>query len=245
MIRLTKNKKRRNPVLRSISGVKYEIIDLPKFDEYALIEKFSNIIDRKLPSIKNKIPLILFKDIEDWGYYDENDNVIEITSSEGNINNVILRYLFHELAHYVYRKYLSNYAIKEFDKYVNRNKKPIDLNRVSYLFEKLDIDKFRAKHPIEYIVIGNLKITKDFKYYKENIDKKDKYAPYSPDFLDWFIIRNKDKQHKEFIKPPSEYIINKEEIFCEIFANYMMYDLRLLHSDNYRILRYIIPELRN
>lgn len=243
MIKLTK--KKRNPVLRSINNIKYEIIDQPVYDEHNLIEKFSKILDKKLPSVKNKIPLILFEKLDKYGSYPYSENVIKLASNEDNSNNIMLRYLFHELGHFIYDKYLSNQALKEFDKYINRNRKPIDLDKVSYLFEKLTIDEFRINHPVEFVIVANLENTKEFKYYKNNINSKDKYAPYSPDFLDWFIIGKKGKQYKEFIKPPSNYIPTKEEIFCEIFANYMMYDLRLLHSDNYRILRYVLPELRN
>ncbi len=64
---------------------------------------------------------------------------------------------------------------------------------------------------------------------------------FRPPFLEWL----KNTKVKLFDKPVSAYMPDTEEIFCEMFANYMMYDLRLLHSDNYRILKQLIPELRN
>ena len=82
----------------------------------------------------------------------------------------------------------------------------------------------------------------EFYYYFKNI-KKIKTA-FNLEFLEWMRDYGGNKS-KVFDKPPSSYLINHEEIFCEMFANYMMYDLRLLHSDNYRILKTLIPELRN
>lgn len=245
---ITKKSKFRNPqkyiATRSVNGINYEILDLPDFDEISLLRKFSKIIDEKFPRIKNKIPLIVFKKIGDkGGYYHYDDNYIEINSDNDNLNNVSLRYLFHELGHFIYDKYLSETELKEFGKYINSNRKNIDLLDLSRKFEKYDLDKLRIEYPFEFVIISSLQDTKDFKYYIKYVDQKDKYAPFSSEFIDWFTIRN-NKKYRVFDKPPSDYIINKEEIFCEIFANYMMYNIRLLHSDNKRILRYVLPELR-
>lgn len=246
MINLTK--KRKNPLkyiaTRSINGINYEILNNPGYDEISLLKNFSNILKKKFPSIINKVPLIIFKRIDKAGYYYNEENYIEIDSDNYNINNITLRILFHELGHFIYNRYLSKDELKEFSKYIAKNKKYINLDKVSKLFEKYSLDELRIKYPFEFVLISSLEDTKEFKYYIENINQKDKDAPFSSEFFDWFILRNNHK-YRIFIKPASDYLINNEEIFCEIFANYMMYDIRLLHSDNYRILRYVLPELRN
>lgn len=246
MIRLVKNKKRKNPVLRSINGIKYEIIDNPKYDEYQLIKKFSEIIDQKFPKIKNKIPLILFEKIRsDYdGQFSEDDNEISINSFIDNINNHQLRVLFHELGHFIYRLYLSDSAKREFINYIRRNTKVVNIDELITLVRKYSEEKIKENYSIYWAIIMNLYHNREYAYYIENINQKDYKAPFSEDFLEWFYNR-KDKKFKSFIKPSSHYSPNTEEIFCEIFANYMMYDLRLLHSDNYRILRYILPELKS
>lgn len=247
MIRLTKTKKRKNPVLRSINGIKYEIIDNPKYDEYKLIEEFSRILNQKFPKIKNKIPLIIFKNIRsnfDGEFIIENNIEIFINSNIDNINNHQLRVLFHELGHFIYLLYLSDSAKREFKNYVRRNTKIVDFDNLTILVKKYSEEKIKKEYPIYWAIIMNLYHNREYKYYIENINRKDHKAPFSEDFLEWFYNR-KDKKFKSFIKPSSHYSPNTEEIFCEIFANYMMYDLRLLHSDNYRILRYILPELKS
>ena len=53
-------RKRKNP-LHNINGIRYEIIDLPKYDEERVIRQFSEILNKKFKVIINYVPLILFK----------------------------------------------------------------------------------------------------------------------------------------------------------------------------------------
>ncbi len=239
-------RKRKNPILRNIGGIKYEIIDPPIYDEEKIIRKFSEILNKKFNSILGYTPLINFNKLKSNldGQFNINDNLIIINSIVENTNNYLLRTLFHELGHFIYEKYLSDSAIKEFRNYIRRNTKFLDLEDLILLVEKKSEDIIRLKCPLKWAFIMSLYGNKEYTYYINEISQKDVDAPFSVDFLSWFYNRKQGKL-KIFNKPPSWYIPNSEEIFCEIFANYMMYDLRLLHSDNYRILKELLPELRN
>ncbi len=238
-------RKRINP-LHIINGIDYEIIDLPKYDEERVIRQFSEILDKKFKVIKNKIPLILFKKLKgrvgELNYNSINADVVNIimNSNYVNKNNIVLRMLFHELGHYLYEFYLSDNTIDAFQDYVKDNTKRVNISQLVTLVENYSNDELRLKYPLQYVLIGSFYFSDEYKYYLNNVKNSERNI-YSIHFLEWL----KNIKIKMFDKPASAYMPNNEEIFCEIFANYMMYDLRLLHSDNYRILKQLIPELRN
>jgi hypothetical protein len=238
-------RKRKNP-LHIINGIRYEIIDLPKYDEERVVRQFSEILNKKFKVIINYIPLILFKKLRgrigELSYEPINADVVNIVMNSNyvNKNNIVLRMLFHELGHYLYRIYLSDEAIDEFQDYIKDNTKRVNISQLIDLTETFSSEELKLKYPLQYVLIGSFQFGDKYKYYLKNVKNSEKNV-YSLHFLEWLS----GTKVKLFDKPASAYIPDNEEIFCEIFANYMMYDLRLLHSDNYRILKTLIPELRN
>lgn len=239
-------RKRKNPILRKAGGINYEIIDPPIFDEEKLIRKFSEILNRKFRVLVNKVPTIVFKDLEGYsaGLTTFKGNVVEsiiLCSKRSNHNDEQLRILFHEVGHFVYNNILAEKAIILFEDYVSDNTKKIKIRRfINLLNNKYTQEDIRTEDPVAYVIIDHLRNHDLYKYYNKHISKIK--SPLNIDFLLWVDSFN---NLRVFDKPASAYMPDEEEIFCEIFANYMMYDLRLLHSDNYRILKTLIPELRS
>lgn len=238
-------RKRKNP-LHNINGIRYEIIDLPKYDEERVIRQFSEILNKKFKVIINYVPLILFKVLKgrvgELNYEPINADVVNIimNSNYVNKNNIVLRTVFHELGHYLYEYYLSDEAIDDFQDYVKSNTKRVNIKELVDLLENTSNEELRLKYPLQYVLIGSFQFSDEYKYYRKNVRNSDNHV-FSTHFLLWLS----DQKIKLFYKPASSYMPDNEEIFCEIFANYMMYDLRLLHSDNYRILKTLMPELRS
>ena len=238
-------RKRKNP-LHNINGIRYEIIDLPKYDEERVIRQFSEILNKKFKVIINYVPLILFKVLKgrvgELNYEPINADVVNIimNSNYVNKNNIVLRFLFHELGHYLFEFYLSDETIDDFQDYVKDNTKRVNISQLIDLIETFSSEELKLKYPLQYVLIGSFQFSDEYKYYLKNVKNSEKNV-YSLHFLKWL----EKTKIKLFDKPASAYMPDNEEIFCEIFANYMMYDLRLLHSDNYRILKVLIPELRS
>lgn len=283
-------------------------------DIYHLIREFSEILNKKFPAIKNRVPLIVFQEFDQFqriqsivGLY-KSSNIIQL-KSDYDPYLFKLRYLFHELGHFVFRKYLSQDAINYFNKYVesttvklNLNKimqiwsthvlaqknlpqklekleiEIDDLNRFTELYyefasdqelKKLEIEKrkldkkyeellsfkqeFSIKYPILTTILSRTFIfntndhifrsAKEYsKYLRKHIEDLKKY------------VREEDLEKTEFERvknalyrrrSPTFYDINPEEVFCEIFANYMLYGNRaLMYNENYQVLKTIFPELR-
>lgn len=231
-------RKRKNPILHEIGGIQYEIIDKPIYNAEELLNRFSEIINRKFKTIKNHLPLIVFKRLV--ARDGELRTNLIINSNYKNRNNKLLRTLFHELGHFIYRFYISDDAIEEFNFYIDKNTKKVDIQKLINLVNLYEWDEISKNYSLEYVLIGSLQFSDEYSYYTKNV-KNAEDTNYSIHFLEWL----KNIKVKLFDKPASAYMPNSEEIFCEIFANYMMYDLRLLHSENYRILRQILPELRS
>ena len=239
-----KKKLRKNPILHVVDGIKYEIKDRPMYDVFRLISNFSEIIDKKFPSVKNKIPLIIFENIntgeEGLYYYIRNE-----ISMSSDLNHDHLRMLFHELGHFVYTKYLNKNNSAYFNNYVNSQIKELNLLKLKQLLIKYGLKDMSIKFPLLYVLITSLRFSIWFNYF---IEKTEYDGPINDqmfiELIDFIISLKKDFKETFFIKPASNYMPDNEEIFCEIFANYMMYDKRLLHSDNYIMLKQILPELR-
>lgn len=156
-------------------------------------------------------------------------------------HNKILRILFHEIGHFVYYNYISNESLKFFDSYIFDNIKKLNINKLMIIVQKYPYS-LQQKFPIIYVIIKSLSYS----------------LGYDKDSLMTLLQRHKQEigtRFYSFTKPVSDmmpYIIKTkkdaknmaEEIFAEMFANYMMYDKHMLSNDNYKILKIIIPELR-
>lgn len=245
-------RKRKNPILRKAGGINYEIIDPPIFDEEKLIRKFSEILNRKFRVLANKVPLILFKKMKGIkgfiefkrlrGTEDDVSSVIIINPDFPNENNYAVKDLFHEVGHFVYNDYISEDAREDFEYYVNNHRKKVELNIFIELLSNYSKEEILEFDSLNYILIESLKFIDEFDYYVNNI-RKIKNS-FDKSYLIW-LKNYSGYKARIFDRPVSSFMPDSEEIFCEIFANYMMYDLRALHSENYRILKQILPELRS
>ncbi len=257
MIKL-KKRKRKNPILHSIGNIDYEIIDLPEYDESKLINNISKILERKFKVIINKLPIIIIRKMSDsLGEYDYNLNEISINTKI--YTDWIKNYeyiLLHEIGHFVYDKYLSSESKDYFYSYIRRNIKTINFEKLYNLYEKYGEEKLKIQFPLIYVLIHSLKYSNAFDQYNDLFELNIK-SPFDKKFLNYIIknyssfqYRNNEKR-RVFSKPSSSYMLDinefsyDSEIFCEIFANYMIYDKKLLHNDNYVILKEMLPELRN
>lgn len=235
-----RRKLKKNPILHIINGIKYEIEDKPEFDEERVIRIFSDILNSKFPKIKNKVPVIIIKKGEYLGGYDDDRNLIFLNSEiyatqtsrfpEYTMNKV--RTLFHELGHYIFGKFLNKEAINYIEKYVAINRKKINLQKVKTLLDKYGIEDLRINFPIVYAILINF-----IQVYGYD-DKK--YT--RTEYFNYLLSRGVN-EIISFTKPASPYMPYGEEIFCEIFANYMIAHKNLLHNDNYKMLKIILPEL--
>lgn len=239
-----KRKPRKNPILHVINGVRYEIKNTPIYDESRLIKDFSKLIDLKFPQIKNKIPLIIFENIQtgENGVYYYVYNEIGVHSK---LESNQLRVLFHELGHFTYQKYLDSNSINYFNNYVSKQTKQLNILKLKELLKKYGLKDLSLKFPLVYTFIVSLRFTVWFDVF---IERTRYDGPIDTELflnlIDFIISLSNSNKEIFFTKPASAYMPDDEEIFCEIFANYMMYDKRLLHTDNYVILKEILPELR-
>lgn len=116
-------------------------------------------------------------------------------------------------------------------------------------------EKFEVKYPILMTILDRIirfdlpesKYFKSAKEYSKYLRKHIKYLKES-------LSRDEDieggtyqgvKNYLHRRRSPTLYDINPEEVFCEIFANYMLYGNRaLMHNENYQVLKTILPELK-
>ena len=158
-------RKRKNP-LHNINGIRYEIIDLPKYDEERVIRQFSEILNKKFKVIINYVPLILFKVLRgrvgELNYEPINADVVNIVMNSNyvNKNNIVLRFLFHELGHYLFEFYLSDETIDDFQDYVKDNTKRVNISQLIDLIETFSSEELKLKYPLRLLHSDNYRILK-------------------------------------------------------------------------------------
>lgn len=269
------------------------------------IKQVSKIITKKFPTIRNKTPTILFVShgfeagvfasseldlhiIAD-GEYLYNENLIKINYD--TTYYTMIKNIFHEIGHFLYRKYLSTDAILFYINYITLNSKQITLDSIIDVYDKFNqqenvinkkLIKIRKQiYQLEQQILDSQNEHYDDENYEENYDLENDIYDLQSKIYDLEIERssfeiqypvenniiNKIKEYFDvdiknedinpinikrieyylnmFSKPSSDYNKNMEEIFCEIFANYMMYGSNYIHIDNFKMLRTMIPELRN
>lgn len=271
-----KSLRRKNPT-EITNGIKWyyqseNYINTPK-DFKVIVEKviyeFGKILKQKLPVIINKVPMIVIEDLMFNKYngldhslaaYDSNNNVIYLNGnkikseiSKCDINKFV-RYLHHELGHFVYKKYLSEESLERFEEFIDDN---MSFQNINVLIYYSKFPNLKEKYPIYYIIIetiiwqmirNGLKVTLNFTKDLENFKKI-----YSKTTNSKSMIKYKDNFYV-FGKPTTSYMpFSKdfhtnsktiEEIFCECFSYYMMFGLKEMHSANFTILQTILPELK-
>lgn len=181
------------------------------------IDKFFGIPEIYLISGDN------YKNKSKLAFYDEKSNNIVIINQDyyENPHYIFTRTLFHEFGHYYYRKILSPKCYLYFSEYVLKHFKWINLEKLQVLKNKYSISELSEKFPLLVFLLNSL------------IKKQDLES--ASDLVEKF-----GKHYYQYTRPVSGYIPNNEEIFCEIFASYMLEE----RSDKLKYLKenYLVME---
>lgn len=108
--------------------------------------------------------------------------------------------LFHEFGHLYYREIMTVPCKNFFNKYVKMYTRNINLEKLNKLLEKYDIEEINLKFPLLGTIIDHVQ--------SNNLT---------------------NKYESIFIRPLSSYMPNNEELFCELFARYMIRDFKNKH----------------
>lgn len=272
-----------------------------------IIRSFAKILRKKFPTIIPLVPLIIIenkhfeenysvKETSNYGIiasYDPPTNLIyvnynefverffyEITSLENKkeIITFYVRFLMHELGHFVWYKYLNisnavnwkNPKRDYFINYINDHMKNIDLSYLKQLAKENSERRLQLNFTIDYAIIMSLIARME----TDGIKLPPPNGRYIPKYLEIYTDNYKNylKDGKQtmgrtpkggartiytFTRPVSDFMPygkkheegNVEEdfyveVWAELFANYMMSGINELHSGNYKVLKILLPELR-
>lgn len=202
------------------------------------IDEFLKIIINNTNIPTKNLPLILLvkhdkkheeKNIFTAGMYNDKRNAIIIVDSpitNKTCNNRITHFLYvlcHELGHWYFQTLLSSKCYLYFAEYVMKYFKWINLEKIQILINKYGIQGVIEQFPL----LGLLLLS----FQEKNLSN---------------IVEKFGKHYFQFTRPSSSYMPRNEEIFCEMFAMYLLknsvnYDKKLKYfEENYRIIENII-----
>lgn len=270
-----KSFRRKNPT-EITNGIKWyyqseNYINTPK-DFKVIVEKviyeFGKILKQKLPTIINKVPMIVVEDLMFNKYngrdvaealFDDKHNVIYVNGEDikytlnenkktpnnaviNHLSPLLIKTLFHELGHFIFRKFLDNDAVENFENYILNNS---DIFEIDVLIYYAKFPELKKKYPIYYIIIDSIieKMKRDNELISKNTIKNlERYKKLYDDHLYTF-----DKPSSSYIPYTKKFKLRneaEEEIFCELFSYYMVSGLHQLHRTNLTILQTVLPELK-
>ena len=215
------SRKRKNPTdppIYKLQGKIYLTLSNNKYvstiGEHPIFEEAVDIFMNSIKKLKiEHLPLIVLinkkeiSHLDDYtqGFYNDGLNAIFIIDRGHNSDFIKELYhaLLHELGHYYYRKVLSPKCNLYFTEYINKYFKYINLENIQKLISKYSIINIGEKFPLIGLLLQSL-IEKE-----EDLDHVHDLA------------RKFGKHYFQFTRPVSGYMPNNEEIFCEMFANYL------------------------
>lgn len=227
-------KQRKNPTFNVIISEKIKDKTTIEFFEKAIsMFKYELRKYKILDDIKSSLGIIYApdKDRDTLGEYDrplifiyESPLYFEDTSKRfigSRIDPTVLKMvwtLFHEFGHFYYRQVITHSCRDYFKKYIDFHTKNINIEKLNKILEKHTPLEINKKFPLIGMMIDSLQ----------------------------YHTRNAEQKIYMFTRPLSSYMPDSEEIFCELFARYMLDDYKNKHSkikyyyDNFNIIQNIL-----